>query len=312
MYRHFFCIAIIFAAIGFTSCETPYAETEDSVQNTDTGKQQQDGNVTFTVNNFELLSFDKYFVKSRASVNAKEFCSRLTFSVYTDGIRVKSINQLMTEQGFGSVSMQLEPGTYTLVVIGYSGVGNATTTNIEKITFSGNHVSDTFWACQEFTVDNTKNIIPVELQRIVSCVMFDMSDEDIPEGLKCFKFYYTGGSSTLNGQTGYGSVESNQREELTLSKDSVLAIYTIPHYQTDYLDITLTAVDDNGVTIKEKRFPKVEIQVNHISRYTGSFFSGNQDTDVDGSEIDVKGDNEWDGDTLHFEVKTLHTDEAEL
>lgn len=304
MYKHFLCILIAIAALCLTSCETPYAETEVAEQNANTDEQQSEGNVTFTINNFEMMPFDKYFANSRASVNARDFCSRLTYAVYTDGIRVKNVNQLMTDKDFGSASMQLEPGTYTLVVIGYSGVGNATTTNIEKITFSGSHISDTFWACEEFTVGSTHTTISIDMKRIVACVRFDMKDEKIPTDLQLFKFYYVGGSSTLNGLTGFGSVESNQREELTLSKDSVLEIYTIPHYQKDYLDITMTALDVNGIAIQEKRFPKVEVQVNHISNYTGTFFTNEPDSIVDGSEIDVKGDNEWDRDTIRFEVKS--------
>lgn len=44
--------------------------------------------------------------------------------------------------------------------------------------------------------------------------------DEIPEQAKKIKFYYTGGSSTLNAKTGYGCVNSKQTEILDLVKNS--------------------------------------------------------------------------------------------
>lgn len=292
--RHFLsgilCAALM---IALTSCETPMDEsTQPSQQTEDT-----QGNVTFTVNSFDMVSFNDYFAESRSSASARELCSRLAFVVYTDGIRVGYVNQLITDKNFGTVGMQLEEGTYTLVVVGYSGMGNATTTNPEKITFTGSHVSDTFWTCQEFTVGSEQTTVPIDLKRVVACVKFQLTDEEIPTNLRTIKCYYTGGSSTLNGFTGYGAVDSRQTEELALKDDNSFEIFTIPHFDKDELNITIQALDNNGVTLAEKAFSGVPVQVNYITRYFGEFFSEEPDESSRGVDITVKGNKEWAGQT---------------
>ena len=212
---------------------------------------------------------------------------------------MESVTQLKTDPGFGQVSMQLQPGPYKIVVVGYHGLGNATTTNAKKITFTNNHISDTFWTCKDFTVGDGLTNEDLDLSRIVACVRFELTDEEIPVNLKSFKCYYTGGSSTLDGFTGFGSVESRQTEELTLDDTNAFEIYTIPHYVTDHLEITVQAFDKTGTIIAEKAFHGVEVEVNYISLYKGYFFSNADFSDNQSPEFVVTGDNEWAGQYEH-------------
>ena len=295
--RHLFDnIAILFTvmmtAVLLLGCEAPMEETSPTTKK---------GNVTITVNSFDLVPFKDYYATSRATMSARDLCSRLTFAIFTEGIRVGNINQIITNKEFGTANLDLDAGTYKIVAIGYGGMGNATTTNAEKITFPSSHVSETFWACEEFTVDEGTTNIEINLKRIVACVHFHFTDAEIPETLKTIRCYYTGGSSTLNGFTGYGSVNSNQKEELALNSDNSFDIYTFPHYDSDVLDITVQAIDNNGDIIAEKAFQEVGIKMNYVTIYSGEFFADADKPDEkhSGTDITVKGDNAWAGKTEH-------------
>lgn len=49
-------------------------------------------------------------------------------------------------------------------------------------------------------------------------------------------------------------------------------IFTLPHTEEDVLTkLTVTALDANDNTVKERTFEKVPVNRNQITRYTGSF-----------------------------------------
>jgi len=67
-------------------------------------------------------------------------------------------------------------------------------------------------------------------------------------------------------------VNSKQTEIRTVAADGVYEIYTLPHTEEDVLTkLTITALDANDNTIKERIFENVPVIRNQVTRYTGSF-----------------------------------------
>ncbi len=96
-------------------------------------------------------------------------------------------------------------------------------------------------------------------------------------------------------------MNSKQTEVRTVPADFVSGtafdIYTLPHTESDVLTkLTVTALDANDNTVKERIFENVPITRNQITRYTGSFFgsgSGGGGSTSDGI-FRLTADPDWD------------------
>jgi hypothetical protein len=222
-----------------------------------------------------------------------ELCSRLQFAVFKDGEKKKNISQQAGDAGFGEAAISLPEGDYQLVVMGHSCTGTATITDLEKITFPNNKVTDTFYYYGTFTVGNDSKIVELDLKRAVAMLRFNLT-QPLTENIKQLKFLYTGGSSTFSAITGFGSVKSHQTEIRDVaSGQKVFEVYTFPHAQEGKLKVTITALDANGTEVAETVMEEIPVEVNKISVYNGVLFDDT--TNSSSPSIKVKGDGDWDG-----------------
>ena len=123
-----------------------------------------------------------------------------------------------------------------------------------------------------------------------------LTDDEIPSSVAKFKFYYTGGSSTFSPKDGYGCVNSKQTEIRTVADGvTTFDIFTLPHTEDDMLTkLTVTALDANDNTIKERIFENVPVTRNQITRYTGSFFSNGGSGQTSDGTFRLTADPDWD------------------
>ena len=294
-------MSLMATVLLLTSCEkASFDETPTPVKPQPEENRDDLITLTFTVTQIESAAFANTNEHSRAAA-VGEVCSRVNLALYKpDGERVKMINQKSDDANFGQISFTVAAGTYRLVVLAHSCDGNATTTALNKITFPNNKVTDTFYYSTEFsaTSDLSQQLV---LRRITAMVRMVVKDA-IPENVKRMKFYYTGGSSTLDGATGLGCVNSKQTEYRDVSAaerngGATFEVYTMPHDVSGQLKLTVSALDAADNVVKELVLDEVPVTVNTISEYTGSLFTSNGD--------DGKGDggSEAPGFTLMVEEK---------
>jgi hypothetical protein len=174
--------------------------------------------------------------------------------------------------------------------------GNATISSTEKVTFANNKMSDTFACCASLTVDGEEPIDQeLLLQRVVAMVRLTVTGT-IPDEVARLKFYYTGGSSTLNPSTGYGCVNSKQTEYrqtvVDCEKVRVYELYTAPHTQDDVLKMTITAQGSDGTAVNEWVMEDVPVTKNMITTWEGSLFGGSSEGE---GGITIELDADWDG-----------------
>jgi len=254
----------ILASSLFVSCFQAVSEEETAEEE---GFQQ-----IFHCVEFEQLPFET------RSYEIKDLAGRLDFAVFdSDGTRVKSIGQEASAETFGTVSVRLPEGEYTIVAVAHNGEKKATLTTPAKITFDGNKVTDTFVYCKQIAVNDNQSY-NLEMKRCVAMVRFVITDET-PSEISTFRFYYTGGSSTLDATTGKGCVNSRQtelrsRKEANSAGETVYEIYTFPRADSQNLKLTISALNSTDETICEKVIDAVPVVVSQISQYTGPFFSG--------------------------------------
>ena len=222
-------------------------------ESVDTGEtSESNGNVTLQITEAEISHF-----------------KRITYSIFRNGGKVKNVNQQSPSSTFGT----------------------ATFSSPEKITFYKNKTTDTFCYYESFhvTEDNLrKDITP---HRVTGMFVLHIKDA-IPSTAKTIKFYYTGGSSTLNATTGYGCVNSRQTEEREMNpQQKDYRIYTLPHSDAKKLHIIITVYDQQGNTITKKDLKDVEIKQNNQTICSLNLFDGEED----GSTADFYFDPTWEG-----------------
>jgi len=164
------------------------------------------------------------------------------------------------------------------------------------VTFPNNKVTDTFYYYGDLVVTSEMQSYDLTLTRAVAMFRMVLTDEEIPSTVTKFKFYYTGGSSTFSPSAGYGCVNSKQTEIRTVADGvTTLDIFTLPHTEEDVLTkLTVTALDANDNTVKERVFENVPVTRNQITRYTGSFFGNGGSGQTSDGTFRLTADPNWD------------------
>ena len=273
------------------ACEKPILDEEDAVT-------RKEANVILHMTQYEQEAFGNSGNRAatRAATDITELCSRLNIAIFDDdGTKVKTVAQKEGDASFGTVALTLAAGTYQLVVIAHNGEGSATISSTEKVTFPNNKVTDTFYYYGDLVVTSEVQSYDLTLTRAVAMFRMVLTDDEIPSTVTKFKFYYTGGSSTFSPSAGYGCVNSKQTEIRTVADDGVYEIFTLPHTEEDVLTkLTVTALDANDNTVKERVFENVPVTRNQITRYTGSFFGNGGSGQTSDGTFRLTADPDWD------------------
>ena len=277
-------IMLLALALLLAACEKPIIDET-------TGKEiPSETNVILHFTQYQQEAF------TRSATDITNLCSRLNIAIFdAEGTKVKTVAQKEGDASYGTVALSLAAGTYRLVVIAHSCDGSATITSTEKVTFPNNKVTDTFYYYGDLVVTAEKQSYDLTLTRAVAMFRLVLTDESIPNNVAKLKFYYLGGSSTFSPKDGYGCVNSKQTEIRPVAADGIYEIYTLPHTEEDVLTkLTVTALDANDNTVKERVFENVPVTRNQITRYTGSFFgSGGGGQQSDGT-FRMTADPDWD------------------
>ena len=188
--------------------------------------------------------------------------------------------QNKTDQGYGSFTAKLNYGTYRLVFLGYGGSNSILKMeNPEEISFENNTLPQTFLSSFEFTVDaNTAATKSVLLKRVVSGFKLTMADA-ISSRTSGIKFISTGGGMVLNAKTGLAKASTGRENTIVipesfhgLTGESVIFYLFLPSNE-EIMDITASAVDENGEAFIERTFTDVPMKINTLTIYQGNFFA---------------------------------------
>lgn len=287
-----YCVCILCTLLALSSCEKAIIQDDSVVSGSPADK---DANLTVTVFEIEKTPFGSLTRAGQQPISA--VCTRLNFAIYDeDGSRVKQVNQTKETTNYGTAHFQLEPGDYTLVVVGHSSNGNPTMTNLNKIQFTNAQgYTETFLCCATVTIAEDPVEVQVSLDRIVSMCRFVLTD-DIPSDVKKLQFYYTGGSGAFNALTGFGSVNSKQTVTFDVSSNpqKQFDLYTFLHEAESDISLKVTALDNDDNVLYERDFD-VPMQQNHITWLTGAFFNGSGSSSITITGVTVNTD--WAGET---------------
>ena len=183
------------------------------------------------------------------------------------------------DQGYGSFTAKLNYGKYRLVFLGYGGSNSILIMeNPEEISFENNTLPQTFLSSFEFTVDpNTQATTSVVLKRVVSGFELTMADA-VSSRTAGIKIKSTGGGMVLNAKTGLAKASTGRENTIVIPESyhgltgkSVIFYLFLPSNE-ESMDITASAVDENGEAFIERTFTDVPMKINTRTTYQGNFF----------------------------------------
>lgn len=219
----------------------------------------------------------------------EDYCSRLSIAIFDGEEKVKTLN-LKAEDGYEDIGFNLDAGKYRMVAIGHNGSGNCTISSPEKVKFYKNKMTDTFFYYGTFNVrDGEDTDDYILLKRAVAQFKVHITDATIPAEAHSIKFYYTGGSSTLDAVTGYGCVQSRQTESFKLQEGKRdYSVYTFPREENKGLKMTINILDADAQSIKEYSKEVVPVKRNNITQ-TNISIKDHTISDPDQKEDDDTG-----------------------
>ena len=279
-----------------TSCEK-FSLDESGQSST----HDANANVTVRIHQVQNRTIGEVTKATTSGTALQDVCSRVSFVVFDGEEKIETINQASDDANFGIASFSLDEGEYRLVVIAHSGKGNCTMSVPEKVKFTSNKLTDTFYYYGRLSIKSDKVEADVNLQRAVAAFKLHITDETIPEEVRSIKFYYTGGSSTLDATTGYGCVNSRQTEIFNFTDNSRdFTVYTIPHEENKAIKMTISILDADAHAIKTFTKSDFKMKRNEIIKTDISLTksSGGSLDENDDRNVGLTVDADWGEETV--------------
>lgn len=216
-----------------------------------------------------------------ASRSISDAASRLSFAVFDakDALVGTAIHQQSADIGYGTVQLELYPGTYKLVAVAHNGEDDAAIASTTSVTLPGTTFTDTFAKVQELTVEADEDgSFIMQLPRVTSAFILRITDTP-PANLKEMEVIVnsTGtvpGSLTMNPTDGLALGHWKQTRTIAvadISKD--VPIYFIKQNAATVVNVKATAKDTAGNEIISHTINNVSLVPNQKTVATGCFFN---------------------------------------
>ena len=249
------------------------------------------GTVSFFINNYEQVSLN---APTRATATSLNHLDMAVYDAATSEL-VECKQTTQDDNGYGSFSITLPYGNYTIVFLGYDGSRSANLTTPTSITYADNYVPNFFYKTLSLTISSSESAAQsIALKRAVAAFTVK-SNGDIPMNLNKIKVASSGGGHRFNALTGMASTVENREYTYNMAsyagKDALsISYFTFLTADETTMDFTVTALDESNAVIRSREFTSVPMRINQRSIYTGSFFSADASTQGFSLTLD---DDEW-------------------
>ena len=222
----------------------------------------------------------------------KDRFTRMTMVLYQNDVRVDYVNQDNLDKDFGTMSVDLDPGTYQLVVLAHSGQRSPTTTNCHKISFSA-PLTDVFSYYGDVVVGKEVNKVTVQLTRAVAKIQLTVTDE-IPAGVSFFNYIYKGASVSFDPATQKGVASTTRRNVEVEKADGVktFELYTFVSSDAQTVDWDFAGYSSEKEVLGSKKISNIPVALRNVTKIESKVFDGVIEGPTD---ISVTVDDTWDG-----------------
>lgn len=232
------------------------------------------------------------------------YISKLNVQLFDeDGQKVFSTVKTQTkdDENFGTLSVELAAGTYTVVAVGHSSVKSATIKSPEVVQFTasdGEKLTDTF--CHVSTIDvGEETVFSLPMYRATALVQIHLTDQSLPSDLWYIKADYTGGSANVNPTTLEGITKSSQSERRITNDLHLHQFFTFPYMaKSCSLKMTVSATTSDGTILRQRTFDAVPVARNRITTYEGELFGDGEWTTTQ-TDFSFLIHADWDGEDFY-------------
>lgn len=278
-------LLLIFAAFLCAACEKYVAE-----EGTQSESKVIDGNLVVKAECVVTRAGETE--ENQESLPLKDRFTRMTMVLYQDDVRVDYVNQENSDPGFGTMSVDLDPGTYQLVVLAHSGQRSPTTTNCHKISFSA-PLTDVFSYYGDVTIGKEASEKTVQLTRAVAKIQLNITD-DIPDNVSFFNYIYKGASVSFDPATQLGVTSSTRRNVEIEKAEGVktFELYTFVSSDNQTVDWDFAGYSESNEVIGSKKFSDIPVSLRKVTKIDSPVFDGVIEGPTD---ITFTFDDTWEG-----------------
>lgn len=261
---------VFFAAmLLLAACSSDNGE-ELNVKSEDLGVT--DAEVTLNFCPYEMSAM------TRAATSISGIVNHLDVWFYENGSEVAAVHQSSSDDGFGTVTVSLNRlKTYTLYAVGHKANGAATLAD-GIISFPEDKVTHAMVYTTTFCPGTTASLNCL-MTRIVGMLRFEITDA-VPDDAYTVQFALGSSFTRWNITSSIGTnaidrVASFSNFSRANDGSVTFSIYILPTNlsDTDQMDITVTALKQNGDEIESKSFENVPIKAGYRTTYRGQFFT---------------------------------------
>ena len=193
----------------------------------------------------------------------------------TDGTTTTDIHQVSTDDGYGTITADLNRNTsYTIYAVAHKAEGATLTDGV--IAFTDDKVTHAMFYSTTFTPSTTTELSCM-MNRIVGQFRMETTDA-VPDGVEKFRFLIPQTFTRWN-VNGTGANAIDRTSDIRVSsrgQDGTVAIniYIIGSADQQLYDITVQALDANGDVVEngQRTFDDVPIRNNYKTVMSGAYF----------------------------------------
>ena len=278
-------LLLIIATLLFAACEKYVAE-----EGTQSESKVVDGNLVVKAECVVTRAGETE--EGQEALPLKDRFTRMTMVLYQNDVRVDYVNQDNLDKDFGTMSVDLDPGTYQLVVLAHSGQRSPTTTNCHKISFSA-PLTDVFSYYGDVVVGKEVNKVTVQLTRAVAKIQLTVTDE-IPAAVSFFNYIYKGASVSFDPATQKGVASTTRRNVEVEKADGVktFELYTFVSSDDQTVDWDFAGYSSEKEVLGSKKISNIPVALRNVTKLESKVFDGVIEGPTD---ISVTVDDTWDG-----------------
>ena len=278
-------LLLIIATLLFAACEKYVAE-----EGTQSESKVVDGNLVVKAECVVTRAGETE--EGQEALPLKDRFTRMTMVLYQNDVRVDYVNQDNLDKDFGTMSVDLDPGTYQLVVLAHSGQRSPTTTNCHKISFSA-PLTDVFSYYGDVVVGKEVNKVTVQLTRAVAKIQLTVTGE-IPAGVSFFNYIYKGASVSFDPATQKGVASTTRRNVEVEKADGVktFELSTFVSSDDQAVDWDFAGYSSEKEVLGSKKISNIPVALRNVTKIESKVFDGVIEGPTD---ISVTVDDTWDG-----------------
>ncbi|MCR4765037.1 MAG: hypothetical protein K5856_02540 [Bacteroidaceae bacterium] len=289
-------LAFCYAIIMLLACENQLTTPE--INNDNNAEELKE--VTFSVIHFDqTLRQMGVDADTRATLSGN--ATYLKVALFVGDTKRYEFAQTSTDEGFGTISAQVVPESYQMVMI--ASKEEMTIESLTNIHPAGSKLNDSFYYYGTLTKANLETgAVAVGLDRMVA--RFEFQTDAKPAEVKKLTLELTGGSMTFNAVTGLGAESSTQTSTFDISSLADNAsihcgIYTFLPSAEAQVSVKATAYNASDAVVKSYTFTNVQMKPAYNTYYNGTFFQ------IDGSWTVTINSVDWNTINVPYNLNSL-------